>query len=49
VTRDQARLVIAVVRGLLLDLVATEDRAGVDRAMRQFLSIASGRFGRPRG
>jgi AcrR family transcriptional regulator len=39
-TRDQARLVLAVVRGLILDLVATEDRAGVDRAMKQFVSIA---------
>jgi AcrR family transcriptional regulator len=36
--RDQARLVLAVMRGLLLDLVATEDRAGVDRAMKQFVS-----------
>jgi AcrR family transcriptional regulator len=46
-TRDQARLVLAVVRGLLLDLVATEDRAGVDRAMKDFVSIARGHFGRP--
>ena len=35
--RDQARLGVAVIRGLLLDLVATEDRAGVDRALEQFL------------
>jgi AcrR family transcriptional regulator len=44
-TRDQARLVLAVVRGLLLDLVATEDRAGVDRAMKQFVTIARGHLG----
>jgi AcrR family transcriptional regulator len=37
--RDQARLGLAVVRGLLLDLVATEDRAGVDRALREFRSL----------
>ena len=47
-TRDQARLVIAVVRGLLLDLVATEDRAGVDRAMKEFVSIAGEHLVRPR-
>lgn len=34
--RDVARLGLATVRGLLLDLVATEDRAGVERAMREF-------------
>jgi AcrR family transcriptional regulator len=45
--RDQARLIIAVVRGLLLDLVATENRAGVDRAMKQFLAIAGDHLGRP--
>ena len=37
--RDQARLGLAVIRGLLLDLVATEDRAGVDRALKQFLGL----------
>ena len=47
-TRDQARLVLAVVRGLLLDLVATEDRAGVDRAMKEFVSLAYRHFRRPR-
>jgi AcrR family transcriptional regulator len=47
-TRDQARLVLAVMRGLLLDLVATEDRAGVDRAMKEFVSIAGDQLGRPR-
>jgi AcrR family transcriptional regulator len=45
--RDQARLVLAVVRGLLLDLVATEDRAGVDRTMKQFVSIIGPQLGRP--
>jgi AcrR family transcriptional regulator len=45
-TRDRARLVLAVVRGLLLDLVATEDRAAVDRAMHEFVSIA-GDLARP--
>jgi AcrR family transcriptional regulator len=33
----RARLGIAVVRGLLLDLLATGDRAGVDAAMELFL------------
>jgi len=37
--RDQARLGLAVIRGLLLDLVATEDRKGVKRAMKQFLQL----------
>jgi AcrR family transcriptional regulator len=37
--RDQGRLTLAVLRGLLLDLVATEDRTGVDRALREFLEL----------
>jgi AcrR family transcriptional regulator len=37
--RDQARLALAVIRGLLLDLVATEDRRGLDRAMKQFVEL----------
>jgi AcrR family transcriptional regulator len=37
--RATARLGIAVTRGLLLDLLATGDRAGVDEAMEQFLSM----------
>ena len=37
--RDQARLALAVVRGLLLDLVATEERAAVERAMKEFLAL----------
>jgi AcrR family transcriptional regulator len=35
--RALARLGVAVTRGLLLDLLATGDRAGVDAAMRMFL------------
>jgi AcrR family transcriptional regulator len=35
--RAKARLGLAVVRGLLLDLLATGDRAGVDAAMEEFL------------
>jgi AcrR family transcriptional regulator len=38
-TRARARLALAVVRGLLLDLVATGDRRGVDRAMQEFLQL----------
>jgi AcrR family transcriptional regulator len=37
--RAFARLGIAVTRGLLLDLLATEDRRGVDAAMRQFIRL----------
>ena len=36
--RAEARLGIAVTRGLLLDLLATGDRAGVDEAMRRFIA-----------
>ena len=32
--RAHARLGVAAVRGLLLDLIATEDRRGVDQAMK---------------
>jgi hypothetical protein len=32
-----ARLGVATIRGLLLDLLATGDRVGVDAAMRMFL------------
>jgi AcrR family transcriptional regulator len=38
--RAQARLGVAVVRGLLLDLLATGDRAGVDVAMEQFIAMS---------
>ena len=37
--RDRARLGLAVTRGLLLDLVATHDRPGVDRAMLEFVAL----------
>jgi AcrR family transcriptional regulator len=37
--RDGARLALAVIRGLLLDLVATEDRDGTDRAMAVFVDL----------
>lgn len=36
--RAEARLAIAVTRGLLLDLLATGDRAGTDEAMRRFIA-----------
>jgi AcrR family transcriptional regulator len=39
VARAQARLGVAVVRGLLLDLLATGDREGVDRAMDSFIEL----------
>jgi AcrR family transcriptional regulator len=39
VARATARLGIAVTRGLLLDLLATGDREGVDEAMEQFISM----------
>jgi len=38
VARAQVRLGIAVTRGLLLDLLATSDRAGVDAAMERFIA-----------
>jgi AcrR family transcriptional regulator len=37
--RAQARLDLAGTRGLLLDLLATGDRAGVDAAMEQFIAL----------
>jgi len=41
--RAEARLGIAVVRGLLLDLLATEDREAVDAAMERYIeAIAPG-------
>ncbi len=36
--KAQARLGVAVVRGLLLDLLATGDREGVDAAMELFIT-----------
>ena len=37
--RAFARLGLAVTRGLLLDLLATEDRAGVDAAMEHWIAL----------
>ncbi len=37
--RAQARLGVAVIRGLLLDLLATGDRQGVDAAMEVFITM----------
>jgi AcrR family transcriptional regulator len=37
--RADARLMLAVTRGLLLDLLATGDRAGVDAAMARFAAM----------
>ncbi|MEP7022709.1 MAG: TetR family transcriptional regulator, partial [Actinomycetota bacterium] len=39
--RADARLGLAVVRGLLLDLLATGDRAGVDEAYERFIQYAT--------
>jgi AcrR family transcriptional regulator len=36
--RAEARLGVAVVRGLLLDLLATQDRAAVDAAMERYIA-----------
>ncbi|MFJ9815262.1 TetR family transcriptional regulator [Streptomyces sp. NPDC101151] len=43
--RNRARLGLATVRGLLLDLLATGDRAGVDAAMEEFLRMYYGAEG----
>lgn len=40
--RNRARLGLATVRGLLLDLLATGDRAGVNAAMEDFLQLYYG-------
>jgi AcrR family transcriptional regulator len=37
--RDQARLDVATTRGLLLDLLATGDRAGIDEAAEHYLTL----------
>ncbi|MDJ1137970.1 TetR/AcrR family transcriptional regulator [Streptomyces iconiensis] len=42
VARNRARLGVATVRGLLLDLLATGDRAGVNAAMEDFLRLYYG-------
>ena len=44
VARPHARLGLAVVRGLLLDLLATGDRAGVDAALEVFARGYAGRW-----
>jgi AcrR family transcriptional regulator len=41
--RALARLGVAVTRGLLLDLLATGDRAGVDAAMEQWIAVNDSR------
>ncbi|WP_233273656.1 TetR/AcrR family transcriptional regulator [Streptomyces broussonetiae] len=43
--RNRARLGLATIRGLLLDLLATGDRAGVDAAMEEFLGLYYGTEG----
>ncbi len=48
-SRMHARLGLAVVRGLLLDLLATGDRAGVDAALEIFASRYAGRWWEPVG
>ena len=37
--RADARLAVAVARGLLLDLLATKDRRGVDAAYERYLQL----------
>lgn len=44
ILRTHARLGLAVVRGLLLDLLATGDRAGVDAALEVFAERYAGRW-----
>jgi AcrR family transcriptional regulator len=44
VARTHARLGLAVTRGLLLDLLATGDRQGVESALEVFASIYRGRW-----
>ena len=44
VARDHARLGLAVTRGLLLDLLATGDRAGTDAALELFARRYAGRW-----
>jgi AcrR family transcriptional regulator len=45
--RAHARLGIAVTRGLLLDLLATRDRAGVNAAMEAFIDVYEGWLAAP--
>jgi AcrR family transcriptional regulator len=44
VARAQARLGVAVIRGLLLDLLATGDRVGVDAALEQFIAMSAAAY-----
>jgi AcrR family transcriptional regulator len=44
VARAQARLGVAVIRGLLLDLLATGDRDGVDAALEQFIAMSEAAY-----
>ncbi len=37
--RADTRLAVAVIRGLLLDLLATHDRAAVDAAFERYLAL----------
>ena len=39
--RADARLAVAVTRGLLLDLLATKDRAAVDEAFERYLRLTA--------
>ena len=48
VARAHARLGVAVTRGLLLDLLATRDVAGVDAAMEAFIDVYTGWLERSR-
>lgn len=45
VARAEARLGLAVYRGLLLDLLATGDRAGCDAAVERFIALGVGGWG----
>ncbi|MHB8290576.1 MAG: TetR/AcrR family transcriptional regulator [Acidimicrobiales bacterium] len=47
--RAQARLGLAVIRGLLLDLLATGDRRGVDEAMEHHIASLAGHEAAHRG
>jgi AcrR family transcriptional regulator len=42
--RNNARLGLAITRGLLLDLLATGDRAGVDAAMEYYIELLGKRY-----
>jgi len=47
--RAEARLGVAVTRGLLLDLLATQDRAGVDAAMERWIEVLAPPCAAPAG